>query len=128
MMTGSTNVFGVTAPSASTTSGVFQHGGAATSTIVDAYINSFSIATSTAAVPLFSLDTTGGGRFNFGTTSAPLGTLTVDSKNGTTTVYLSSPSGRTCVQMIAPADGKPYRLYINIGIAGLLQVEAGSCK
>ncbi len=132
MVSGGTSMISVTPDSASTTSMVVRNGGAATNTIVDAYLNSFSFATSTVATPVVSLDTTGGGRVGFGTTSAPMGNLTVESKAATSTLYIASPSGRTCLQMIGTGN-VPYRIYINTGASlitsttTVLVVEPGSC-
>lgn len=128
---GATAIFSMTPDSATTTSLIRRLGGAATTTLVNAQINAFSIATSTDITPIISIDTTAGGRVGIGTT-APSQTFSITSFNGTTTLYLASPSNRTCIQMES-ATGTPYRLYIDESLAGVspnigpLRAEPGSC-
>ena len=132
VLSGSTQSLAVTPDTASTTGMIIRFGGTATTTLLNPLINAFSFATSTDGTPVFSIDTTSGGRLGLGTT-APATTFAITSNSATTTLYLDSTANRTCLQMES-ATGAPYRLYIdatNIG-AGTpnsngLRVEQGSC-
>ncbi len=130
MTNGGTAILSITPDSASTTGTIIRHGGAATSTIVNSYINAFSIATGTVATPVFTIDSTAGGRVGIGT-SSPTQTLSISSQSSTatTSISLDSSSNKSCIQLKS-ATGTPYRLYINassIGNTGGLVVEPGTC-
>ena len=133
ILSGSTAVYQLT-PGASTTALIWRLGGTATTVLLNAYMNAFTFATSTDGTPVFSIDTTNGGRIGLGTT-VPSTTFAIDSLSATTTLYLASPSIRTCIQLEC-ASGTPYRLYINGGNSpgasgptgtGALVVDVGSC-